>query len=419
MTPRRASARRGVVRWAGYVPDMLNPAASRLACYAVTAPGLGPIAAAELTPLVGAPVAPDVGGVAFSATAAELYRVNLWSRVASRVLVRVAEFEAAHFSELQRESEQIRWEQFVGPRDAVRVRVTCRKSRLYHSDAVAERVGEAIRRRTGAVVVDGGPEDDDEAGGAQLIVVRLLHDQCTISADSSGELLHRRGYRQAVAKAPLRETLAAAMLRAAGYDGSGPLLDPLCGSGTIPIEAALIARCVAPGRHRSFAFERWLDFDAAAWHALRARADEGVRSFAPHAIAGSDRDAGAVRAAIANAERAGVAEDVTFEHRALSAAVPPASPDAPGWLVTNPPYGKRLGEADALRDLWARLGQFARVRCPGWRMAVLAPGGLVGARLDVPLETAADTRNGGLAVDIAVGAVPRAADHGVRDAVPA
>ncbi|GJG87127.1 RNA methyltransferase [Gemmatimonadetes bacterium T265] len=388
-------------------------AASRIACYAVAAPGLEAIVAAEFAPLVASPVSAEVGGVAFTATRAELYRVNLWSRTASRVLVRLAEFDAAHFSELQRGCEQIRWEQFVGPRDGVRIRVTCRKSRLYHSDAVAERVGEAIRRRTGAVVVDGGAEDEEDAGGAQLVVVRLLHDHCTISADSSGELLHRRGYRQAVAKAPLRETLAAAMLLAAGYDGSGPLLDPLCGSGTIPIEAALIARAVAPGRHRAFAFERWLDFDADVWHALRARADEGVHSFAPHPIAGSDRDAGAVRAALANAERAGVADDVVFEPRALSAAVPPAASAAaavPGWLVTNPPYGKRLGEADALRDLWARLGQFAHVRCPGWRMGVLAPGGLVGARLDVPLATVAATRNGGLAVDIAVGAIPDARD---------
>ena len=393
---------------------MPNPAAARLTCYAVTAPGLESFAAAELQPLVATIQAADVGGVSFQATLPELYRVNLWSRVASRVLVRLAEFEAAHFSELQAGCERIGWERFVGPREAVRVRVTCRKSRLYHSDAVAERVGEAIRRRTGAVVVDGGGDDDEDASGSQLVVVRLLHDRCTISADSSGELLHRRGYRQAVAKAPLRETLAAALLLAAGYDGEGPLLDPLCGSGTIPIEAALIARRVAPGRHRSFAFERWLDFDASAWRALRTRADEGVRSFAPHPIAGSDRDAGAVQAAHANAERAGVVDDVTFEQRAISAAVPTAAAEgsAAGWLVTNPPYGKRLGEHDALRDLWARLGQFARVRCPGWQLAVLAPGGLVGARLDVPLAVAAATRNGGLAVDIAVGRVPVGADAG-------
>ena len=389
---------------------MPNPAASRLACYAVTAPGLEGITAAELGPLVASPMRPDVGGVAFTATRTELYRVNLWSRLTSRVLVRLAEFDAAHFSELQHACEQIPWEQVAGPREPVRIRVTCRKSRLYHSDAVAERVGEAIRRRTGALVVDSGGDDDDDAATAQLIVVRLLHDRCTISADSSGELLHRRGYRQAVAKAPLRETLAAALLVAAGYDGSGPLLDPLCGSGTIPIEAALIARCIAPGRHRAFAFERWLDFDAGAWHALRARADEGVRSFAAHPIFGSDRDAGAVRSAIANAERAGVADDVIFAQRAISAAdAPPANDDASGsrgWLITNPPYGKRLGEHDALRDLWARLGQFAHTRCPGWRMAVLAPGGLVGARLDVPLTAPIETRNGGLAVDIAVGTVP-------------
>lgn len=385
--------------------------APRFACYAVAAPGLEGLVAAELGPHVAAPVAPDTGGVAFGATRGELYAVNLWSRVASRVLVRLAEFEAKHFAELQAGCDAIRWEQFVGPREPVRVRVTCRKSRLYHSDAVAERVGESIRRRTGATVVEGGGGEEEDGAGAQLIVVRLLHDQCTVSADSSGELLHRRGYRQAVAKAPLRETLAAALLLAAGYDGSGPLVDPLCGSGTIPIEAALIARRIAPGRHRAFAFERWLDFDPGAWRAVRARADEGVRSFAPHPIAGSDRDAGAVGAALANAERAGVADDVSFMQAALSDAPSPSggrTDGGAGWLVTNPPYGKRLGEHDALRDLWARLGQWARLRCPGWRVAVLAPGGLVGARLDLPLAAAASTRNGGLAVDVAVGTVPAA-----------
>ena len=392
--------------------------ANRLVCYAVAAPGLEAIVAAEVGPLVAAPVTPDVGGVAFAATRAELYAVNLWSRVASRVLVRLAEFEARHFSELQAGCEAIRWEQYVGPREPVRVRATCRKSRLYHSDAVAERVGEAIRRRTGATVVEGaGGEEDEDDAPAQLVVVRMLHDRCTVSVDSSGELLHRRGYRQAVAKAPLRETLAAALLLAAGYDGSGPLVDPLCGSGTIPIEAALIARRVPPGRHRAFAFERWLDFDAPAWRAPRARADEGVRSFAAHPILGSDRDAGAVAAAAANAERAGVAEDVAFAQAAISAAPVPPETDVSGWIVTNPPYGKRLGEHDALRDLWARLGQWARVRCPGWQVAVLAPGGLVGTRLDLPLAPAAGTRNGGLAVDIAVGTVPGAAPAGAA-AVP-
>src|SRR5688572_26128189 len=169
-------------------------------------------------------------------------------RTASRVIVRVAEFPARAFHELERRAARVPWERFVAPGAPAAFRVTCRKSRLYHSDAVAQRLHAAAARAGATVGVAAMEEGEDEAAlrtegvGAQLFVVRLLHDVVTISADSSGALLHRRGYRQAIGRAPLRETLAAAMLLASGWRPDRPLVDPLCGSGTIAIEAALLAR---------------------------------------------------------------------------------------------------------------------------------------------------------------------------------
>jgi putative N6-adenine-specific DNA methylase len=273
------------------------------------------------------------------------------------------------------------------------------------ADAVAHRVGGDGAFTTAGADGDDGADGGSDDAGTQLLVVRFLHDRCTISADSSGELLHRRGYRQAVGKAPLRETLAAGLLLAAGYDGSGPFVDPLCGAGTIPIEAALIARRLAPGRRRRFAFEAWPGFDARAWDALGADADSRARPHAPYPIQGSDRDAGAVRAAAENADRAGVAGDTTFAVHALSAAPVPDG-RGPGWLATNPPYGKRVGEADPLRDLWARLGQFARTRCPRWQVAVLTPDTSLGRQLALPLRSVLRTANGGLPVHVLAGTVP-------------
>ena len=402
-------------------PAATPTASARHAAFAVAAPGLAPLVAAELRALGFHALRADEAGVAFEATGERLMLANLWLRTASRVVVRLVDVPGiTSFRELERVARLVPWATLVPPGAVVRVRATCRKSRLYHSDAVAERVAGAIERVVGGVTfVAGGGAADDEgddapgddpaegAGdGAQLVVVRFFHDRCTISADSSGALLHRRGWRQAVGRAPLRETLAAAMLQAAGYDGSAPLLDPLAGSGTIAIEAALLARRLAPGRHRRFAFERWPGFDAAAWRRLLADADARALPRAPHPIEASDRDAGAVAAARANAGRAGVEGDVQVVQRPLSALSPLAPGTPAGWVVTNPPYGKRVGERAALRDLYARLGDVLRVRRPGWRLALLGADPLLEGQLGLAFEAPVRTRNGGLPVRVLVGRVP-------------
>ena len=294
----------------------------------------------------------------------------------------------------------------VSAEGAARFRVTCRKSRLYHSDAVAQRLGDALRRAVpGARLVraKGADEDEGPDDDAQLFVVRLFHDRCTVSADTSGALLHRRGWRQATAKAPLRETLAAALLAASGWDGSGPLVDPLCGSGTIVIEGALMARGVPPGARRRFAVERWPGVPPTLGAWVRSElAGRGAAAAVP-LIVGSDRDEGAISAAESNAERAGVRGDLTLAQHALSAAEFPSAER--GWLVTNPPYGMRVGDVDRVRNLWARLGQVLRDRATGWRLAVLSPDAALERQLGMPMQVVAQTSNGGIPIRLVVGQV--------------
>jgi putative N6-adenine-specific DNA methylase len=383
----------------------------RLPLFAVAAPGLEAICAAELRAL-GIVAAAEPGGAAWEGTMEELHRANLWLRTASRVVARAASFRARTFIELERHGRKVPWERWVAPGRAVRLRVTSKKSKLYHEGAIAERLLGFIEDRVGGIGASSaakGPEDEaDDTGDAQLFVVRVLRDEVTISADASGALLHLRGYRQAVAKAPLRETLAAAMLLGAGWRGDTPLLDPMCGSGTIPIEAALLARNVAPGlaaasrQPRAFAFTAWPGHDAAAWERVVGEARDAALPASPVAIAGSDRDAGAVEAARANAERAGVAADVELEVRPVSAMEPPGGQ---GLLVCNPPYGVRVGESDALRNLYAALGRTARARCPGWTLALLAAERKLEGQVGIPFTEAFRTSNGGIPVRLAVGRV--------------
>ena len=211
-------------------------------CFAVCALGLETLVTAELRSLdIDARVLEEEpGGVAFDATAAELYRANLHLRTASRVLVRLGQFHVRALGELERRAKELPWERFIGPGRAVRLRVTCRKSRLYHSGAVAERVANAMTARSGGITDRsttgnavgsraeraGGPPDDDDVDDNenQLVVVRVLHDRCTMSVDSSGALLHRRGYRLAIAKAPRRFSSRAGGIHA--HRSSIPCADP-------------------------------------------------------------------------------------------------------------------------------------------------------------------------------------------------
>lgn len=379
--------------------------------FAVTAPGLEELTRREFTAL-GIEAGSEPGGVQFEGEAETIYRANLHLRTASRVLVRAASFQARSFIELERHARRIDWKAFLTRGSTFQLRVSSRKSKLYHERAIAERFGRWIQEDVGAVLVtseSSSSSDEDEgdaeegSSGAQSFIIRFHRDQCLVSADSSGELLHRRGYRQAVAKAPLRETLGAAMLLGSGWHGDEPLLDPLCGSGTIPIEAALIGRGIPPGLSsgdrvpRSYAFEGWPGFDSEVWRRVVEEAAKGILPEAPAPIVGTDRDHGAVEAAAANAGRAGVAGDVAFDVLPISAS---RGRGSSGLVATNPPYGVRVGETRELRDLYAAFGNLLRDKLPGWRAAMLAADQGLVAQTGLPAREILRTRNGGIPVQL-------------------
>jgi putative N6-adenine-specific DNA methylase len=383
----------------------------RVEVFAVCAPGFAPLVAAECAAMA-LPVGDvNAAGVSLTLTLPELFRLNCWSRCASRVIVRLASFDARDFATLEKAAARVPWARVVPPGSSVRLRVTCKKSRLYHSDAVAERIARGIVGTvTGAQVVGRArddEEDEESEAPTQLIVVRFDHDRCTISADSSGALLHRRGWRLAVAKAPLRETLAAGMLAALPWNGDEPLVDPFCGSGTIGIEAALRARDIAPGLSRRYALEQWPEAPVAAYEAEREAARGRVKPAVGVPIVLRDRDAGAIEAARANADRAGVLGDLVIEQGALS-DTDLAAIGARGVLLTNPPYGQRVSGGVDLRGLYTRLGDVLRAGGRGWRLGMLVPPDrALAGQLRLPLSPALRTTNGGLPVELLTTAPPR------------
>jgi len=381
--------------------------------FAATAPGLESIALGELKRL-GVKAKAETGGVSYRGDPDTLYATNLWLRTPSRIVVRIARFHASTFHELERRAKHVPWAHFLAPNANVRIRVTCRKSRLYHSDAVAERLLTAITaavpgtvRFSGEAVADDYDVDEvaraDEVESnalspAQLFIARIVDDECEVSADTSGELLHRRGYRQEIAKAPLRETLAAAMVLASGWKPSEPLIDPLCGSGTILIEAALVARGIAPGLKRRFAFMDWPGFDAQRWREVLDSAEKRAASPRAHLeLFGADRDKGAIDAARNNAERAGVAGDIRLAAQPLAVTLDGLASENPGWVLTNPPYGVRMGDGDGLRDLYARLGSSFKTG-EGWRLGILTSDADLARQTGLPLRARFSTRNGGIPV---------------------
>ncbi|MGE5842630.1 MAG: THUMP domain-containing class I SAM-dependent RNA methyltransferase [Deltaproteobacteria bacterium] len=377
--------------------------------FAVCAPGLESFVAQELHQLglmggdeSGSPCEP--GGIEFQGTLHDAYRANLCLRTATRVLVRLGQFYAVGFPELRRKVGRLLWENYLAPEQPIALRVTCQRSRLYHETAVAERVAGAIEDRLGKPPPVHKYQEDSGTDLSQLIVVRLADDLCTISIDSSGALLHRRGYRLATARAPLRETLASALVMASGWDKVSPFLDPFCGSGTIPIEAALLARRVPPGIHRRFAFMDWPHFDSTDWKDLLADAEKAIVSDIPRMM-GSDRDAGAIRAAQANADRAGLAGCIEFSTKAISDIDPPPGP---GWVVTNPPYGVRVSQTKDLRNLYARFGKVMRVKCPGWRVTMACDRVQWIRNTGLDFDQGIPTRNGGLKVRLVRSVVPLA-----------
>lgn len=297
------------------------------------------------------------GGVTFPGTWPDVWRANLVLRGPTRILARIASFRAMHLAQLDKRARKLDWPAILHPDIAVHVEASCKRSRIYHAGAAAQRVATAIAETLGAPIAE---------DAALRVMVRIEDDLVTISLDTTGESLHKRGFKEAVSKAPMRETMAAMFLRQCGYTGAEPVLDPMCGSGTFPIEAAEIALGLPPGRARAFAFESLPGFDPAAWNRLRAAIQPRQTALLFH---GSDRDAGAICMATENAARAGVADRTRFAQRSIEDIVPPEGP--PGLVIVNPPYGTRIGNKGPLIGLHRTLGTVLKTRFQGWRVGII------------------------------------------------
>lgn len=325
--------------------------------FATVLPGLESLLAEEMRELGFVVTTAVPGGVTFAAELPDIWRANLWLRGATRVLVRIGSFRAMHLAQLDKRASKFHWGDFLRPNIPIRVEATCRKSRIYHAGAAKQRVENAIVKSVGVAI-------DDSA--SLCVKVRIEDDLCSFSLDTSGDPLHKRGYKQAVGKAPLRETMGALFLRACAFDGHEPIVDPMCGSGTFVIEAAEIAAGLAPGRTRRFAFEDVANFDPEIWHELKR---EKRRVTGGYQAYGFDRDDGAIRNATANAERAGVANSTMFGRQAVSELTPPDGPK--GLVLVNPPYGGRIGNKKLLFGVYGAFGKTMQERFPGWRVGLV------------------------------------------------
>jgi len=370
--------------------------------FAAAPKGIESLLAEELRGLGAAGVRETRAGVAFAGDLAVAFRACLWSRLANRILLPLARFAAATPEALYAGVQTISWGEHLSVDDSLAIDFTASQSQITHSqygalkakDAIVDQFRDRYGRRPNV----------ERVRPALRINIYLHKDEATVSLDLSGESLHRRGYRLEGMAAPMKENLAAAVLLRAGWPeiaaAGGPLLDPLCGSGTLLIEGALIAADIAPGLNRDyFGFLGWRGHDAALWQTLKEEAAARRAAGLPKlpSIIGYDADRRAVSAAVENIARAGLTGHVHVERRELAACAPPAGKEAqPGLLIANPPYGERLGEISELQYLYAHLGEQIKAHFGGWRAAVFTGNPDLGKRMGLRARKIYSLYNGAL-----------------------
>ncbi|MBR9981522.1 MAG: hypothetical protein KFF50_10895 [Desulfatitalea sp.] len=376
--------------------------ARRHGMHAVTAPGAEAVCARELAALSETVrvEALSTGGVDFSGRLEDLYRANLYLRTAGRVLLRVMAFKATNFRQLESQCAAVPWERYLPGGVVPACKVTAHRSRLYHSGAIAGRVTSVIGRYWADRQVPAM-----EAAG-QTLLVRLEDDRAVFSLDSSGDNLYRRGLKTHSALAPLRETLAAAILSMAGYDPARPLLDPMCGAGTFSLEAALMAKGIAPGSRRGFAFMQWPAFRPRQWQHLVKKGAETHRLLERPTIHASDLDAEACRKLGACVQNNDLADAVTVACRDFFALEGTLNGRVaqPGLIVLNPPYGRRLSPGETSRAFYSRMGAKLGRDFRGWDLAVVVPDAALVATLPFTLNTF-PLSHGGLPLQLLVGRI--------------
>ncbi len=340
---------------------MINTPQTDFEIFLVTLPGLETYLYSEVTEQGFRKPKIISGGVTIRGGWKDVWRANLVLRGASKVLARIGEFRALHLAQLDKRSRKFPWEDYLSPGYSVKVEVsTNNQSKIYHEGAATQRIEKAIHESFSAKIATSLDEADI------LIKVRIERNLVSFSIDTSGIALHKRGHKQAMGKAPLRETIAAMTLRACNYKRTEPLLDPMCGSGTYPIEAAEISANLMAGRDRRFAFEKLVGYDAVAVQSMKD--NWYTRDITPHYY-GFDQNKQVVESAQANAMRAGVDRACQFTAQSLSKLKRPEGPV--GLVMVNPPYGIRIGDKKMLLKLYSNFGNVMREQFSGWRVGMI------------------------------------------------
>ena len=370
-----------------------------------TSPGLSRLCLNELESIItgtGTPRAVS-GGIEFEGRLIDCFAANVNLRTANRILMRLESFKATNFRQLEKYLSRLPWELYLYPGSRMQLSVTTRHSRLFHTEALSHNIRQCISDRWAAVDIGFRADIDSDAG--QTVHIRAVDDRITVSLDSSGEHLHKRGLKQYPGRAPMRETLAAAVLKWAGYRSDRPLLDPMCGSGTFSFEAAFIAKQIPAGYFRSFAFMGWPAFRSGQWDYLKRASEKSFQQIAEPIIYASDKSPHLVRHVEECAVEYGVSDAVKTFCKDFFSVSPKEIVDRAGLVVLNPPYGHRLGNRKESRLLYEAIYAKLAADFSGWTCALILPaqqvkpGRFVGMK-SFPLY------HGGLKLHVLIGKIP-------------
>lgn len=371
--------------------------------FAATSPGLESLCLDELKaiPGTGKAFAEEEGGVLFTGRITGCFSANLNLRTANRILMRVCEFRATNFMQLEKKLSGFPWEVYLPGDSLPQINTTTKQSRLYHKDAVSEIFAASIDKKIASNIIR-NQEKKDPTG--QQIFVRAVNDRFTISLDSSGELLYRRGIKTHRAVAPLRETTAAAILRIAGYDGTEPLIDPMCGSGTFSIEASMISQNIPAGFFRNFAFMRWPCFEPKRWAYIKRTAESGIKPASSPMIFASDTDADACSALTSCIKKHDMLKTVEVAKKDFFDLAPCSLTKDKGLVVINPPYGHRMGSRSESVKLFIAVCKKLKKDFSGWKAALIAPDITLQNALSLSLKTQT-LFHGGLKIHLLYGRI--------------
>ena len=372
--------------------------------FAVTAPGFETLCLNELQSSVPDHLAAsaDTGGVAFKGRLQECYLANLNLRTANRILMRIETVNATSFSQLQKKLSDIPWELFLKADQFLQIHITTRHCKLYHTGAISERILKAIedRKKNTEFMVP----DEKSPSLPQNIYVRGVDDRFTVSINSSGDSLYKRGLKQHTGTAPLRETLAAASLSLAGYSGKEPLIDPMCGAGTYSLEAALIAKKIPPGWFREFAFMQWPAYRTKRFEYLKGQFEDDFVQPEKPLIFASDKNPLACRQLEQCTRQFGLSDTVSIKNADFFELVPGDFTDQPGLVAINPPYGRRIGTRQESIEIFQAICETLAREYKGWKLVLIAPSKQLEKKVPFKLKTY-PLLHGGLTLKLMVGRI--------------